>query len=193
MLLPFSNVLGFTFYNDTGVGRATTHKLYSSDQVVCCCPMAPLRPKYMPQLSGPPLGPGDNWAAVSPLPLPTPKYDNVIKCRAKCGAAQGAESTRCRGSYLNISEISPGFGPTTWSWEGMDSNLLSLKSICITRQSIALYRYIGVVRYNRKNVKIWSLLLNSFNTGRFRSCAWLLVLLALPYTTLQQWVHYSTV
>ena len=40
MLLPFSTVLGFTLYKDTGDGRAATHQRISSTIEVWYAPMA---------------------------------------------------------------------------------------------------------------------------------------------------------
>ena len=42
LLFPFSIVLGFTLYEDTGNGRAAKHQLYSSAKEAWYTPMGPL-------------------------------------------------------------------------------------------------------------------------------------------------------
>ena len=47
LLLPFSTVLGFTLYEDTGDGRAAKHQLYSSAKEVWYTPMGQVPEKYI--------------------------------------------------------------------------------------------------------------------------------------------------
>ena len=46
LLLPFSSVLGFPLYEDTGDGRAVTHQLYSFAIEVWYAPMARCLPAF---------------------------------------------------------------------------------------------------------------------------------------------------